>query len=268
MSVLSPRIGATLPRLVHGPVRDIVTSALRLGPLPAHIALVMDGNRRLARREGIQTLRGHELGFEALKGLLAFFLKLGIAHITVYAFAIDNFQRSADEVEGLMTLAKDKLLELGQKGELLQRYGVRVYIIGHRELLRPDVQEACERLEQMTAHNTAGSLNVCFPYASTDEIAHATRTCIDHGSDDTITPAALESALYTSRSDGFGAPDLLIRTSGARRLSDFLLWQATSSHTSIHFLPRMWPEIGVADLLPILLSWQAHAVLRRIGLVA
>ena len=69
MSVLSPRIGATLPRLVHGPVRDIVTSALRLGPLPAHIALVMDGNRRLARREGIQTLRGHELGFEALKGV-------------------------------------------------------------------------------------------------------------------------------------------------------------------------------------------------------
>ena len=159
---------------------------------------------------------------------------------------------------------------------------MRVYIIGRRELLRPDVQEACERLEQMTAHNTAfvarasappltfhsGSLNVCFPYASSDEIAHATRTCIDDAADEPITPAALEAALYTSRSEGFGAPDLLIRTSGARRLSDFLLWQATSSHTSIHFLPRMWPEIGVADLLPILLSWQAHAVLRRIGLVA
>lgn len=159
---------------------------------------------------------------------------------------------------------------------------MRVYIIGRRELLRPDVQEACERLEQMTAHNTAsvartrlsltprsGSLNVCFPYASSDEVAHATRTCIDDAaSDEPITPAALEAALYTSRSEGFGAPDLLIRTSGARRLSDFLLWQATSSHTSVHFLPRMWPEIGVADLLPILLSWQAHAVLRKIGLVA
>jgi len=269
---LTPQVASLIPSRLHIPIRKLLIRALSLGPLPSHIAIIMDGNRRMARKAGVRLSRGHELGFEALKGLLGFFLKLNIKNVTVYAFSIDNFARPQEEVEALMELAKPKLLELAQEGALLQEYGVRVYILGRRDLLPLDVQAACAKVEQLTAHNTGGSLNVCFPYTSRDEMTHCVRTAVSDCSNDVIKPVEitseyLASKLYTARSKGFehDPPDLLLRTSGVCRLSDFLLWQASSSTTSIHILPRYWPEVGVADVLPIILTWQAEQLWNRVN---
>ncbi|GAA94553.1 uncharacterized protein L969DRAFT_16987 [Mixia osmundae IAM 14324] len=250
-------------------IKSALVSSLRLGPLPKHVALIMDGNRRFSRRLGAKPIKGHEAGFEALKSLLDFFLHLDITTVTVYAFSIDNFRRTEEEVEGLMDLARNKLGELCQKGELLQRYGIRVRVIGRRDLLPIEVQRACLSAERLTAHNTRGCLNICFPYTSRDEMTQSLRSAISDVGDhliepSDITPELLDDRLYTAQTqmaylEEPSEPDILIRTSGVSRLSDFLLWQI-SDQTSLHFLPRCWPDIGVADVLPVLLGWQAERI--------
>jgi len=267
-----PSVGTAIPAPFHGPLRRLLIRALRLCPLPKHVAFIMDGNRRAARMEGVEVIKGHERGFEALKGLLEFLLALSIPNVTVYAFSIDNFNRPQDEVDSLLELARVKLLELGEKGNILHHYGVRINVVGRKDLLPAQLQEAIHHVESMTERNTRGTLNVCCPYTSRDEIASAVQTTVSgcqSGAIDSseIDAAAIESALYTSpdalRGWSLPDPDILVRSSGVCRMSDFLLWQSNRK-TAIHFIPRLWPEIGVADLLPVLLGWQAEESWRRL----
>ena len=390
-------------------LRSLLIGALRQGPIPKHIAFVMDGNRRFARHHGIETVEGHHLGFEALarvsKALASLLFdrevredcgsgltvlvqvlevcyKSGVQVVTVYAFSIENFKRSKYEVDALMDMAKTKLAQLAQHGDLLQRYGASVRILGQRSLLKDDVLEAMDRAVEMTKNNGDAILNVCFPYTSQDEMTTAIRETVAEysvpmssakrthhrnrsfseshivhniqarrlsnsaaESTDTTSPDASapspptlrvtrshspnssaaasdtedsvsstttlypespfpeDSAIPNSnptsllKSNELPLPqrfdigmetypdpetisattltshmftaelpplDLLVRTSGVERLSDFMLWQCHQS-TDIVFLKCLWPEFDLWTFLPVLIEWQWK---RRKGLSA
>ncbi|GAA6044190.1 hypothetical protein JCM8097_006447 [Rhodosporidiobolus ruineniae] len=262
----SSSLPAYFPRFLHPLLRSLLIRALSLLPRPQHIAFIMDGNRRSARERHLPVRVGHEEGFEALKRVLSFLLKLEIPHVTVFAFSIENFNRSPDEVDALMGMARTRLVEICQHGALLQQHGVQIRVLGRKDLLPPDVQASCEEAERMTASNTRGILNLCCPYTSQEEIASSIKRTVDaceRGELDPseITEHTLESKLYTAASPPL---DILIRTSGVNRLSDFLLWQASES-TTLHFVRPNWPSIGVADLLPALLAWQAERVVQLVA---
>merc|ERR1711977_416256 len=154
-------------------LRELLIGALRQGSIPQHVAFVMDGNRRFARSHKIETVEGHNLGFEALAKILEVCYKSGVKVVTVYAFSIENFKRSKYEVDALMDMAKIKLSQLSQHGELLDRYGASVRVLGNRDLLRPDVLQVIDKAVDMTKNNGTCALNICFPYTSRDEITSA-----------------------------------------------------------------------------------------------
>ncbi|KAK5944399.1 cis-prenyltransferase [Knufia obscura] len=159
-------------------LRELLIGAIKQGNVPRHVAFVMDGNRRYARSHRIETVEGHNLGFEALARILEVCYKSGVHTVTIYAFSIENFKRSKYEVDALMDMAKIKLTQLSQHGELLDRYGASIRILGQRSLIKPDVLESMDRACSMTAHNDKTVLNVCFPYTSRDEITTAMRRTV------------------------------------------------------------------------------------------
>ncbi|KAF3481391.1 dehydrodolichyl diphosphate synthase [Arthroderma uncinatum] len=340
-------------------IRQLLIGALRQGPIPQHVAFVMDGNRRFARDKGIERVEGHNLGFEALAKVLEVCYSSGIKVVTIYAFSIENFKRSKYEVDALMEMAKLKLEQLSQHGEFLERYGASVRVLGRRDQIRPDVLEAVDRTVELTSRNGDAILNICFPYTSRDEITSAIRnTVIDYstpldrsqlpptanpprrpfsekrivenirehtpsadprealpsgentngtGTPNTTNDTAYDSTsslssattlhhqvspesigkhsttspeLYTSyppNSDQLlfhspetistqtiddhmltaGCPplDILIRTSGVERLSDFMLWQCHQD-TQIVFLETLWPAFSLWEFLPVIWDWQ------------
>lgn len=341
-------------------LREILIGALRQGEIPKHVAFVMDGNRRYAKNNRMETVEGHNLGFEALARILEVCYKAGVTHVTIYAFSIENFKRSKYEVDGLMEMAKVKLKQLAQHGDILDRYGARVRVLGQRELIKPDVLEAVDRAVEMTSRNGDCVLNICFPYTSREEITHAVRSTVDDwcqtiassGTDKekrtpfqeeriantirsraleshsaetdatekvpqasenepqnapgspTSSTASLSSHATSSQADQedadtassvmssttlhsppahpkqadaeklpspelitsdvltdhmytAGSPpvDLLVRTSGVSRLSDFMLWQC-HENTQIVFLSVLWPDFDLWSFLPVLWGWQ------------
>ncbi|KAL6247300.1 cis-prenyltransferase [Rhinocladiella similis] len=369
-------------------LRELLIGALRQGPVPKHVAFVMDGNRRYAKSHRIETVEGHNLGFEALARILEVCYKSGVTHVTVYAFSIENFKRTKYEVDALMDMAKIKLKQLVQHGELLDRYGARIRVLGQRELIKPDVLEAVDRAVELTSQNGGCVLNICFPYTSREEITSAIRDTVEeysrplpaeHGvprspfredriastirtqqqrqyhhhhqkdsslqsrsssylqppdmsglqspssnssttslssyshsdpdhehehdtssvststtlhqddnpttksspppeftslspetkpqsppsgenhsqtpaypSPELITAETLNSHMYTANDPPI---DLLVRTSGVGRLSDFMLWQCTQD-TQIVFLDVLWPDFDLWSFLPVLWEWQ------------
>ncbi|ROV95140.1 hypothetical protein VSDG_05814 [Cytospora chrysosperma] len=245
---------------------ELLIGALKQGPIPQHVAFVMDGNRRYAKNHKIESLEGHHLGFEALARILEVCYKCGVKVVTVYAFAIENFNRPKREVDGLMLLAKTKLSQLMQHGEVLDRYGARIKICGKREMIPDDVLDYVDKAVQATSNNTGAVLNICFPYASREEMTHAVRTTVqDYLSTpppkqstfsqthpETITPETLTNHMYTA---GDPPLDMFVRTSGVERLSDFMLWQCHQD-TQMYFLKCMWPEFDLWHFLPVLVEWQ------------
>ncbi|KAI0484475.1 di-trans,poly-cis-decaprenylcistransferase [Xylariaceae sp. FL0804] len=164
--------------LVKG-ARELLIGTLKQGPIPKHVAFEMDGNRRFAKNHHIETIEGHHLGFEALARVLEICYKCGVKVVTVYAFSIENFNRPRSEVRGLMDMAKIKLEQLVQHGELLDRYGAGIRVLGERELIPPDVLPFVDRAIEMTKHNKDAVLNICFPYTSRAEMTSAIKATID-----------------------------------------------------------------------------------------
>ncbi|KAI3619790.1 dehydrodolichyl diphosphate synthetase [Moniliophthora roreri] len=190
--------------------------------------------------------------------------RLNIRCVSVYAFAIENFKRSKEEVDALMVLAVDKLDELCRHGDLLNQYNVRLNVIGRTELFPSHVKTIVKRAEDLTRMNDGSILNICMPYASTDEITTAIESCIHdaiedkvHGEESptTITAEKITSRLMTTERGSPPRVDILIRTSGVTRLSDFMLWQS-NEHTQIHFVDAFWPDFRLLDFVPIILQWQ------------
>ena len=171
---------------------------------------------------------GHALGFEKLRETLDWCLDLGVETVTVYAFSIENFKRSQEEVDTLMDLAKIKFTQLFQKGDLIQKHGICVRILGDIALLPEDLQRVIARMVNVSKHNTKAVLNVAFPYTSRHEVVDAVKVIADGVQQgklqqQDISEDLIDRCMYTG--DDL-IPDMMVRTSGEVRLSDFLLWQS------------------------------------------
>ncbi|PPQ82810.1 hypothetical protein CVT25_009188 [Psilocybe cyanescens] len=242
--------------------RNIILKILSTGPIPQHVAFVMDGNRRYARRNSKAVPEGHSDGFITLRKMLEVCMRLNVKCVSAYAFSIENFKRSEEEVSSLMALAEEKLLELCGHGDLLDQYGVRLNVIGNVKMLPESVQRAARKAEDMTRHNKRAIFNICMPYTSRDEMTTAVESCVRNsllaGSKDAIiTEKDIDRQMMTSLG---GSPplDILVRTSGVKRLSDYMLWQCCED-TQLQFSSTYWPDFGLFDFIPIILDFQLKA---------
>ncbi|XP_073813717.1 dehydrodolichyl diphosphate synthase subunit [Musca autumnalis] len=226
--------------------------------LPHHIAFVMDGNRRYANSQHIRKIEGHSKGFDKLADCLRWCLDIGIREVTTFAFSIENFKRSEEEVGGLLDLAREKFSKLLQEGPKLQEHGVRIRVIGNLSLLPDDLQKLIAQTMLETEKNDKLFLNVAFSYTSRDEITHSVEEIIRLGeglNEEDISERLLEECLYSRHSP---QPDLLFRTSGETRISDFLMWQLNS--TVLYFTKILWPEITIWNFLAGIFTYQRDSL--------
>ncbi len=220
---------------------------------PSHIAIVMDGNGRWAQRRFLPRIAGHKQGVDVLKRVVKACANRGVSTLTVFAFSSENWNRPADEVSGLMDmLARALSREVPQ----LQQDGVRLFFLGAKNGLSEPVAKGLAEAELATAHNTRLTLNVCFNYGGRWDIANAAAGVAASGQ--AITEQSLNDALSTR---GSPDPDLLIRTGGEMRLSNFLLWQA--AYAELYFSDVLWPDFDDAALDAALVWFAARE--RRFG---
>ena len=206
--------------------------------LPRHIAIVMDGNGRWARRRLLPRIAGHRQGVESLRRCIRGCAERGVQVLTVFAFSSENWNRPSDEVSGLMELMGKALVR--EVPELL-RAGIRLHFVGERRALSEGMRRALSQAEADTAGNAGMVLNVCFNYGGRWDIAQAAQKLAARG--EAITEGALDRALALSHGPD---PDLLIRTGGEQRISNFLLWQC--AYSELYFSDRLWPDFDEAAL--------------------
>ncbi|XP_029040747.1 dehydrodolichyl diphosphate synthase complex subunit DHDDS isoform X1 [Osmia bicornis bicornis] len=234
----------------------LLMKILSTGHIPKHVAFIMDGNRRYASKNGMEKLDGHSKGFDKFAETLQWCKDLGVQEVTFYAFSIENFKRQEEEVKGLLNLAEEKFHSLLGEKDKIRKYGLRVRIIGNLSLLPLKLQELIAETMIFTKEHNKAFLNIAFAYTSRDEITHAIKDVIegvqngDILSED-IDEDLISNCLYTNNSPN---PDLLIRTSGEVRFSDFLMWQISS--TCIYFTNILWPEFNVWDFLNAIFYYQ------------
>lgn len=248
-----------------------LVAVLSCGPMPKHIAFIMDGNRRYAKFRSIEQGTGHRVGFSALVETLGYCNDIGVTYVTVYAFSIDNFKRDPSEVQTLMELMEEKINELLDNQSVIHKMNCKINFWGDLDLLCEPVRLAAQKLMANTAGNTGLVLSVCMPYNSTSEIVNAVNevcaerrevlrrdrvgNCNGHdennGVHSEISVADLDRHMYSA---GCPEPDIVIRTSGETRLSNFLLWQTTFSHLQC---PRvLWPNFSFRHLIWAILQYQ------------
>jgi undecaprenyl diphosphate synthase len=225
-----------------------------------HVAIIMDGNGRWAKKRGLPRAFGHRQGVEALRRTVEGAREAGLACLTVFGFSTENWRRPTAEVSELMNLLKHYV-----RSDLsrLAREGVRVRVIGRREGLAADVLEIIERAETRTAHNTAFCLQVAFNYGGQADIVDAARRFAEAVRDGRADPGEMTEANFAgmlSTSD-LPAPDLIVRTSGERRLSNFLLWE--SAYAELVFQEVLWPDYGPEHLKAAVAEF--HSRERRYG---
>jgi undecaprenyl diphosphate synthase len=227
---------------------------------PAHVAIIMDGNGRWAKERGLPRLAGHKAGVEALRQTVRAASELGIDWLTVYAFSSENWSRPKSEVTDLMGLLK---LFIRRDLAELHRSGVRVRVIGERRGLEAEIAGLLDEAEVLTVGNTKLNLVIAFNYGSRDEIVRAARKAALAVEAGVMTADAITVETFAGFLDTVGIPDpdLVIRTSGELRLSNFLLWQA--AYAELVFLPCYWPDFGRADLVAALGSYARRE--RRFG---
>ncbi len=227
---------------------------------PQHIAIIMDGNGRWASARGLPRVAGHRAGMEALKRTLRAARERGIDYLTVYAFSAENWSRPESEILDLM-----ELLRLYLRAELaeLHRDGVRLKFIGDHTMLPTDVQKLVTESAEMTKNNTSGTLIIALSYGARQEIVKAAQTLAARAAAGEITPNAIDENLFAGALDTAGVPDpdLLIRTSGELRLSNFLLWQ--TAYTEFVFTDTLWPDFGAKELDAAITEYQQRE--RRYG---
>lgn len=224
--------------------------------VPHHIAIVMDGNGRWATRRFLPRVAGHRQGVEALRRCVKACIDRGVAVLTVFAFSSENWNRPAEEVSSLMGLLAHAL---GAEVAELQRNGVQLHFVGDLAALSPKMRQGLAEAERSTADNRRLVLNVCFNYGGRWDIAQAAAGLAARG--EAITEQSLDRALALAH---VADPDLLIRTGGEQRLSNFLLWQA--AYAELYFSPKFWPDFDEAELDAALAAFGQRE--RRFGLTA
>jgi undecaprenyl diphosphate synthase len=224
--------------------------------LPRHVAIIMDGNRRWARAHGVPEAQGHAAGVEAIRPVVEHAARRGIEVLTIYAFSRENWQRSRAEVETLIGLLDATIRDETPR---LVEQGVRVRLAGRLDELPPETRASIEQAILQTAEGTRMTLNVAFNYSSRSEIVDALRAYVEDGrSLADLDEGALSEYLYTA---GLPDPDLLIRTGGDQRISNFLLWQA--AYAELFFCERYWPDFAPGDLDAAIAEFARRA--RRFG---
>jgi undecaprenyl diphosphate synthase len=218
-----------------------------------HVGIIMDGNGRWATRRQLSRLRGHEAGVEAIRRVVEAAPKQGVGTLTLYAFSSDNWRRPKAEVSALMALLR---FYLANEVESLVRNGVRLTVIGRRDRLPAGIADAIGRAEAATADGDVLHLRIAVDYSARDAILNA---AVQAASAGTLTRETFSQ--FVTGEPGLRDVDLVIRTSGEKRLSDFLLWE--SAYAELHFTERMWPEFEAQDLADALTSF--HRRERRFG---
>ncbi|XP_030485895.1 dehydrodolichyl diphosphate synthase 6 [Cannabis sativa] len=303
METISGKIGQLYGGLTKF-VMKCLFRVISVGPVPEHIAFIMDGNRRYAKKQNERTIAGHKAGYSSLISMLGYCYELGVKYVTVYAFSIDNFKRSPEEVECLMDLMLEKMKGFLEHESIVHQYGIRVYFIGNLKLLNEPVRVAAEKVMKATAKNNKANLLVCVAYTSCDEIVHAIQESCQskiydiqtrNGSSDkkmngfvvhggleehedkpknheakpcnglieesevcekqmnlpTLKLVDIEKHMYMAVAPD---PDIVIRSSGETRLSNFLLWQ--TANCPLYSPTALWPELGLWHLVWAVLNFQ------------
>ena len=224
--------------------------------VPRHVAIIMDGNRRWARERGVPEAHGHAAGVDAIRPIVEHAQQRGVQVLSIFAFSRENWSRAKLEVETLFTLLDSAIRDYTPD---LVRQGVRVNLIGRIDELDPQTRASIEEALSATAHGTQMVLNVCFNYSGRTEIVDAARRCVEDGlTAQEITEEHIAQRLYTT---GLPDPDLLIRTGGDQRISNFLIWQA--AYAELYFCDRFWPDFDPAEFDAALAEYARRS--RRFG---
>ncbi len=211
------------------------------GALPYHVAIIMDGNGRWARRRGLPVAAGHRAGVQAVRRVIEAARDLGIGQLTLYSFSTENWNRSTEEVRALMDLHAEMI---DAEVPTLHKNDCRVCFVGSREELNSNLLEKMEWAEDLTEHNKRMILFIAFNYGGRQEVVQAVRRAVADGVDPgDLTEVDISKRMYSSEMTD---PDLCIRTSGEQRLSNFLLWQ--SAYSELLFSDKLWPDWGKEDL--------------------
>jgi len=231
------------------------------GPAPpVHVAIIMDGNGRWARSRGLPRTVGHQRGAEAVRRTVEGAVELGISYLTLYGFSSENWKRPLSEIDDLMALLR---LYIRNEIDDLDRNGVRIRVIGDRQKLAPDIVQLIEQAETRTHSNRQLNLTVALSYGGRAEIVQAAARIGGDIQAGRLKPEAVDEALFSRYllTADLPDPDFVIRTSGEKRISNFLLWQ--SAYAELIFIDRLWPDFTKEDLAASILEYQQRD--RRYG---
>ncbi len=229
-------------------------------PAPAHIAIIMDGNGRWAKKRGMPRTAGHAVGAETFRTVANHCKDIGVQYLTVYAFSTENWKRSPDEVEGIMGLLERYLHEALER---MTRDRVKIEFFGDLSRLSPELQALCSRVRELSRSFESVQVNLCINYGGRDEILHAAKTFAARCAAGEARPEALDEETFSGLlySAGIPDPELIIRPSGEQRISNFLLWQA--AYAEFYFTDVLWPDFGPAELDRAIAAF--HGRSRRFG---
>lgn len=223
--------------------------------IPAHVAIILDGNGRWAKQKGMPRNYGHMQGAKAVEDILVDARDLGIKYLTVYAFSTENWNRPEAEVSALMTILRNYLKTSIKKS---MKNNVRCRVIGERSKLSDDIQAAIKELEDATAGNTGLTFTIAINYGSRDEIRRAVKKIADKAVSGEIAPSDITEEMISKNldTDFLPDPDLLIRTCNEQRISNFLLWQC--AYTEFYYTPVAWPDFNKAELIKAVESYSTR----------
>ena len=221
--------------------------------LPRHIAIIMDGNGRWAKKRGLPRTAGHKVGAETFRKIALYCKALGVEYLTIYAFSTENWKRPADEVSTLMSLLKKYMQEAI---DTMERDQMKLRFFGDLSALSPELQALAHKANEVADRVEGFQANLCINYGGRDEILHAARECAASGEE--MTEENLERHLYSA---GIPDPELIIRPGGELRLSNFLLWQC--AYSEFYFCDTLWPDFGERDLDEAIVAFQQRD--RRFG---
>jgi len=232
------------------------------GKIPRHIAIIMDGNGRWARQRGLPRHAGHREGMKSVREALEGAIELGVDVLTLFAFSTENWNRPPREISALMGLLE--LYARKEKAELVSQ-GVRVHVLGELERLSNRTRRAVDGIMEATSGGQALRLNLMISYSGRREIIHAVRNLARRVAEGSLSPGEIEDEIFQDSlfTRGMPDPDLLVRTSGEVRISNFMLWQL--AYTEIHITPVLWPDFTRQDLFAAVLDYQKRE--RRFGRV-
>jgi undecaprenyl diphosphate synthase len=230
------------------------------GAIPRHVAIIMDGNGRWARERMLPRPIGHRNGMKAVREVVEGAIEAGVEVLSLFAFSQENWQRPPVEISALMSLLEEYIQ---READELETQGVRVRVLGDIDRLVPTARAAVDRVTAQTAHNTKLTLNLFISYGSRAELTRAARLLAEEVAAGTLRPEQVDEAAFAARLYTYDCPDpdLLIRTSGEQRISNFLLWQV--AYTELVISPVLWPDFGRANLYEAILDYQSRD--RRFG---